>query len=429
MADSNSLALLPPRPTAQPPQPPLQAQSTRSSGDDSFEHKLERAKSHKAHSAAKKSTTDGPGKAAAKTQPAKTAVKAAGNSTTDQNKAAGLGAKIVPKQQAAESAEQEADFAHARQAPAAASEAITVQEAGEKKGLKNAKSPTVKANSSNAKTNSGAGAQPLSSGDDHAVVDAVDPDADQSADPEAEFGTGKLTVQGQARGETADQAAVTASAAGAGAAAGQASPAAQIAGPAPVDGSTATSVIGKILGKIDPQAEAEPSDGQALNAGPGAVAPANLTGKTTAAATPSANFVEDNHPKIITSIAGQLMPHGGTMQLRLDPPDLGALQVTVHLKDGVMTASFETSNDEATKLLSHSLGQLKAGLEAAGVSVDKIHVEQSTRNDASGDSGSDSKQAPHEQQEQAQQDQQRREMVQRMWRKLAGTADPLDLVA
>jgi flagellar hook-length control protein FliK len=112
----------------------------------------------------------------------------------------------------------------------------------------------------------------------------------------------------------------------------------------------------------------------------------------------------------------------------LDPPGLGDLQVTVHLKDGVMTASFATSSDEATKLLSHSLGTLKSGLEAAGVTVDKIRVEQAPKKDSSGNSDGESNQGSQDQQQQAQQDQQRREMVKQMWKKLAG-GDPLDLVA
>ena len=37
------------------------------------------------------------------------------------------------------------------------------------------------------------------------------------------------------------------------------------------------------------------------------------------------------------------------MHIRLDPPELGALQVTVHMEDGVMSAMFQTSTDDATR--------------------------------------------------------------------------------
>lgn len=146
-------------------------------------------------------------------------------------------------------------------------------------------------------------------------------------------------------------------------------------------------------------------------------------------ASPQAQFIETNQPKILSSIQGQLLPNGGTMQIRLTPPELGNLQITVQMRDGVMAASFETSSEHATKFLSQSLGQLKTGLEAAGMSVEKLQVQQAPRRDAGNDGDSDSKHQPQEQQQQAQQDQQRREMLQRMWSKLTGAGDPLDLVA
>jgi flagellar hook-length control protein FliK len=147
------------------------------------------------------------------------------------------------------------------------------------------------------------------------------------------------------------------------------------------------------------------------------------------APTPQAQFIEANHPKIISDIRGQLMPHGGSIQLRLDPPEMGALNVSINIKDGVVTASFETSNSDATRLLSHSLGDLKNGLEAAGVTVDKIHVQQGPR-DQQTSAGDDDRRGQQQNQDASsqQRDQQRREMLRRMWRKVSG-GDPVDLVA
>lgn len=143
---------------------------------------------------------------------------------------------------------------------------------------------------------------------------------------------------------------------------------------------------------------------------------------------PQVQFVDTNHPKIVSGMRSELLPNGGTMRIRLDPPELGALQVTVHLRDGVMTASFETSNDEATRMLSHSLNQLKTVLEAGGVSVEKLHVQQSPKQESQ--AGQEQQQGgSREQQQEARQEQQRREMLQRMWRKLAGAGDPIDFVA
>ena len=53
-------------------------------------------------------------------------------------------------------------------------------------------------------------------------------------------------------------------------------------------------------------------------------------------------FAEANHPTLISGIHGQLLPSGGNMQLRLDPPELGALHVSVQMRDGVMSAEFQT---------------------------------------------------------------------------------------
>jgi flagellar hook-length control protein FliK len=142
-------------------------------------------------------------------------------------------------------------------------------------------------------------------------------------------------------------------------------------------------------------------------------------------------FAEDNHPRIVTGIRGELLPTGGKMTLKLDPPELGALQVQVHIQDGTMTATFQTTNDDATRLLSHSLATLKNSLESQGISVEKLQVQQAPR-DQQTSTGQDQRESQQQNQwdnPSARQEQQRREMLQRMWRKLAGAEDPLDLVA
>lgn len=144
---------------------------------------------------------------------------------------------------------------------------------------------------------------------------------------------------------------------------------------------------------------------------------------------PEAAFSQVNHPSIVKAIHGQLLPQGGSMHLRLDPPELGALQVSVHMRDGMMTASFQTSNDQASQLLSHSLSQLKHALEAQGVSVQKIHVEQASPGHEQDASSNGQSHQNHRQSGSEQSRQQRRELLQQMWRRLAIGNDPLDMVA
>jgi len=144
-------------------------------------------------------------------------------------------------------------------------------------------------------------------------------------------------------------------------------------------------------------------------------------------------FAQQNHEQIVSSVRTQLLPNGGTMQIRLQPGDLGSMQISVRMVDGVMSASFQTSTDEASRLLSHSLSQLKASLEAHGIQVDRIQVTQAPREtQASQDNQPQdgSRQNPsREQQQQAHEENQRRLILNRMWRRMATGQDPLDLVA
>jgi flagellar hook-length control protein FliK len=152
-----------------------------------------------------------------------------------------------------------------------------------------------------------------------------------------------------------------------------------------------------------------------------------------ASVSPEQHFVDNNADKIITSIRGQLMPTGGSMKIRLDPPNMGQLQINVTVdRDGTISAAFQTSNEDAAKLLSHSIQHLKTAIESTGVAVDRIQVKQASPGESSGNaqnSDRDRDQQQNPQDHPARQEQQRREMLQRMWAKLAGTSDDLDLVA
>jgi len=144
---------------------------------------------------------------------------------------------------------------------------------------------------------------------------------------------------------------------------------------------------------------------------------------------PEGRFAEVNHPEIVRVVRGQLLPNGGTLQIRLDPPDLGPLNVTVTMRDGAMSAAFATANDQATRLLSHSLGQLKMVLETAGVTVEKLQVQQAPR--SQGGDASDAQQQGRDSQQQdasSRQEQQRREILERMWEKIQMGGEDVDFV-
>jgi flagellar hook-length control protein FliK len=104
----------------------------------------------------------------------------------------------------------------------------------------------------------------------------------------------------------------------------------------------------------------------------------------------------------------------------------------IEMRDGVMNATFQTSNEQATQLLSHSLNQLKHVLESQGVTVERLQVQQAPKSDSA--TTADDRQQQQQQrdtndQHTAQQDQQRKELLQKMWRKVSGVADPIDYLA
>lgn len=86
-----------------------------------------------------------------------------------------------------------------------------------------------------------------------------------------------------------------------------------------------------------------------------------------------------------------------TAELRLDPPDLGPLRVTLSLSDGVASASFVSSHAAVRQALESALPQLQQALAEAGISLGQANVgeqgnqfaqEQSTGQQGRGQSAS-----------------------------------------
>ncbi|ALM83178.1 flagellar hook-length control protein FliK [Bordetella sp. N] len=63
-----------------------------------------------------------------------------------------------------------------------------------------------------------------------------------------------------------------------------------------------------------------------------------------------------------------------TAELRLDPPDLGPLRITLTLNDGVAQASFVSSHAAVRQALEAALPQLQQALSQAGISLGQTNV-------------------------------------------------------
>lgn len=66
---------------------------------------------------------------------------------------------------------------------------------------------------------------------------------------------------------------------------------------------------------------------------------------------------------------------GGTVQLRLSPPELGAMKIQLTVKDGVMSASMETENAGARRALLEHLPALRDRLAEQNIRIEKFDVD------------------------------------------------------
>jgi flagellar hook-length control protein FliK len=66
---------------------------------------------------------------------------------------------------------------------------------------------------------------------------------------------------------------------------------------------------------------------------------------------------------------------GGTLQLRLSPPELGSLRLELTVKDGVMSAALQTENANARRLLLDHLPALRDRLAEQNIRVDRFDVD------------------------------------------------------
>ena len=114
--------------------------------------------------------------------------------------------------------------------------------------------------------------------------------------------------------------------------------------------------------------------------------PAQTVAKAPPPLPPEVRFADANQAKsIVSSVHTQALAQ---RRIDADPPGSTGTGIDeylpVRMRDGVMTATFEASNDQAARLLTHSLGQLKTALESQGVSVGRLHVEQAPKDSQTG---------------------------------------------
>ena len=78
--------------------------------------------------------------------------------------------------------------------------------------------------------------------------------------------------------------------------------------------------------------------------------------------------------QIVRGAKVHLFEGGADMTLRLEPPHLGVLHMSVSAQEGTVTASLQTSTETARRVLEANLFSLKQSLAEAGINVDSINV-------------------------------------------------------
>jgi subtilase-type serine protease len=122
-----------------------------------------------------------------------------------------------------------------------------------------------------------------------------------------------------------------------------------------------------------------------------AAAPASLQAHAAIfQAVPPASAAGIHSAQVIEQVAYALQAthsSGQNMQLQLSPPDLGSLQISVSVHEGVLSARLEAQNPTTQQILVDNLSQLKNSLTQQGVAFDRIDVRLAGSQTGSGSSG------------------------------------------
>ena len=66
---------------------------------------------------------------------------------------------------------------------------------------------------------------------------------------------------------------------------------------------------------------------------------------------------------------------GGSVTLRLTPPEMGTVRIQLNLQGTKVSAQFHAETDSAQRLLTQQLGQLRTSLESQGLNVERLGVQ------------------------------------------------------
>jgi flagellar hook-length control protein FliK len=115
---------------------------------------------------------------------------------------------------------------------------------------------------------------------------------------------------------------------------------------------------------------ASPGAGPAARAAPAAQSLPPL------APPPSPVAVSDpNVARVARGLQNAIAQRGGSVTLRLQPPELGLVRIELAVVNGTANVRFQADDESVRMLLSHQMGNLRHALEGHGLSVERMDVQ------------------------------------------------------
>ncbi len=82
-----------------------------------------------------------------------------------------------------------------------------------------------------------------------------------------------------------------------------------------------------------------------------------------------------NLARVVRGLRGAVNQNGGSVTLRLQPPEMGFVRIQMELHNGTVNATLHSEHASVRTLLSQHLAQLRHALENQGLSVERLHVQ------------------------------------------------------
>ncbi|MFG0249580.1 MAG: flagellar hook-length control protein FliK [Phycisphaeraceae bacterium JB051] len=100
-----------------------------------------------------------------------------------------------------------------------------------------------------------------------------------------------------------------------------------------------------------------------------------------------------NVSRVSRALSNAVNQKGGTITIRMMPPELGQVKVDIQMQGGKVSASFQTEHQSVQTLMSRELSQLRQALERQGLTVERLEVTHRPANSSNANaSGQDQQQ-------------------------------------